>query len=144
LNIGNQFCSDLGPAHHYSADWITIPTAPALSEPQLPPRAGVVGRSPQLLVRRCHVRSTRSACGRRPCALSPRYQSIGEIVHSSFRSCRRALATPFCFSPRLCSKLQGLAAVSRLWPRSEAISSSPNSGDSLSSSPTDPPRVSGR
>jgi hypothetical protein len=142
--LENQFCSDLGPAHHYSVDRITIPTAPALSEPQLPPHAGVIGRSPQLLVRRLHVLSTRSACGRRPCALSPHCQSVGETIHSSFRSCRRALATLFCFSPRLCSKLQGLAAVSRLRPRSEAISSSPSSGDSLSSSPIDPPRVSGR
>jgi hypothetical protein len=38
----------------------------------------------------------------------------------------------------------GLATVSRLWPRNEAISSSPSSRDSPSSSPTDPLTVLGR
>jgi hypothetical protein len=49
------------------------------------------------------VCSMRNACTTAPCALSSRLRSEGEAVPSSSRNCRRALTTPLCLLPHLCS-----------------------------------------
>jgi hypothetical protein len=106
--LENHFCSDLGAAHRYSASRITISTAPAPYEPQLPPHTGVVGRPRQLLVRRRHVCSTRSACSRcRPmCLIRCCSLSMIEAVFSS------PLALPLlCFAA--CLALLAVAIAAR-------------------------------
>jgi hypothetical protein len=57
---------------------------------------------PALLSSR-HVRSTQSACTAAPCALSFHCRSEGEAVPSSSHNCCRALATPLCLLPQICS-----------------------------------------
>jgi hypothetical protein len=64
--LENQFCSELGPAHRYSAGRITVLTTPAPVRIAAATRTGAVSRPRQLLVRHRHVSSTRRACSRRP------------------------------------------------------------------------------
>jgi hypothetical protein len=64
--LENQFCSELGPAHRYSAGRIIVLTTPAPVRTAAVTCNGAVGRPRQLLVRCRHVSSTRRACSWRP------------------------------------------------------------------------------
>jgi hypothetical protein len=93
--LENQFCSELGPAHRYSASRITVLTTPAPVRTTATTHIDAVDRPRQLLVRHRHVSSTRRACSRRPVS----HRRVVGPLETSFLPFPRqppSDATPLC------------------------------------------------